>query len=137
MMSASFPGHVFVYGTLLPGLAPPVIAEVVNALRIMGTASVRGLLYDLGAYPGCVLTDSNDSLVHGVLLELPNQAVLSQLDEYECYAAHDAAGSLFLRTKCQAALDEGRCVETWIYVYNRPLAGARLISSGRYDRPVT
>ena len=136
-MSASFPGYVFVYGTLRPGLAPPVIAGVVNSLRIIGSASVRGLLYDLGAYPGCVLTDSKESLVHGVLLALSSQDVLEQLDEYECYAAHDAAGSLFLRTTCRATLDDGRCIETWIYVYHRPLAGARLISSGRYDRPVT
>lgn len=136
-MKARESSLIFVYGTLLPGLAPPVIAGVVNSLRIMGSGSVRGLLYDLGAYPGCVLTDSNESLVHGMLLEVPNQAVLAQLDEYECYAAHDAAGSLFLRTMCQATLDEGPCVETWIYVYNRPLAGARLISSGRYDRPLT
>jgi len=137
MKSPSPPTYIFVYGTLLPGLAPPVIADVVNRLRTIGPASVCGLLYDLDAYPGCLLSDRETSLVHGVLLELPNQAILDQLDEYECYAAHDAAGSLFLRTTCQARLNDGQRVETWIYVYNRGLAGARLISSGRYDRPVT
>jgi gamma-glutamylcyclotransferase (GGCT)/AIG2-like uncharacterized protein YtfP len=131
------PTHIFVYGTLRPGLAPPVIADVVKRLRVVGPATVCGRLFDFGAYPGCALSDREDCLVHGVLLELPNQAIFEQLDEYECYAAHDAAGSLFLRTTCQATLDCAERVETWIYVYNRDLAGARLIASGRYDRPVT
>ena len=35
------------------------------------------------------------------------------------------------------SLTAGRRFETWIYVYNRPVSGARLITSGRYDRPLT
>jgi gamma-glutamylcyclotransferase (GGCT)/AIG2-like uncharacterized protein YtfP len=137
MQPASPPEYIFVYGTLRPGLAPPVIADVVDALRIVGPASVPGRLYDLGPYPGCVLVDGEETLVHGVLLELPNKSLLAQLDDYECYAAHDAAGSLFLRTTCQATMADGQCVDAWIYVYNRRLGGARLITSGRYDRPPT
>src|SRR5262249_28994565 len=98
------PSYLFVYGTLLPGLAPPIIADVINAMHIAGDAVVRGRLYDLGEYPGCTLDAACDSLILGKLLEIPNPAVLDRLDWYECYAAHDAAGSLFLRTTCEATM---------------------------------
>src|SRR4051812_45836126 len=93
------PVHVFVYGTLLPGLAPPMIADVVARMREVGPATVPGRLYDLGAYPGCAIDDACDALIHGQLLELTDPtAQLDRLDAYEGYAAHDDAGeSLFRR----------------------------------------
>lgn len=127
------PRHIFVYGTLLPGLAPPVIADVVDMLRPVGPATVPGRLYHLGAYPGCTLNGDCADLIHGQLLELPNLKVLEKLDWYESYAAHDAAGSLFVRTTCDATLPDGKLVSAWVYVYNRDLSDARLIDSGRYS----
>jgi gamma-glutamylcyclotransferase (GGCT)/AIG2-like uncharacterized protein YtfP len=126
------PRHLFVYGTLLPGLAPPIIADVVNRLRIVGEATVPGQLYDFGEYPGCTLDADCDSLIHGKLLELPDQALLDQLDWYEGYAAHDASGSLFLRTICAATMTNGERIRAWAYVYNRVVSSARRIESGRY-----
>jgi gamma-glutamylcyclotransferase (GGCT)/AIG2-like uncharacterized protein YtfP len=131
-MAIESPRHVFVYGTLLPGLAPPVIADVVNTLRVVGPATIPGRLYHLGAYPGCVLDAAGDGVIHGQLLELPDPAVLERLDWYEGYAAHDDAGSLFLRTTCPATLADGRQVPAWVYVYNREVSPARRISTGRY-----
>ena len=132
-MSPEHVRHVFVYGTLLPGLAPPAIADAVRRLRVVGPATVPGRLYHLGAYPGCVLDGECDDLIHGQLLELPDDpAVLERLDWYEGYAAHDDAGSLFLRTVCDVALADGRRIPSWVYVYNRPVPPARLISGGRY-----
>lgn len=129
------PRYLFVYGTLLPGLAPPAITGVVDTLRVVGPANVPGRLYDLGEYPGCVLDAECESLIHGVLLELSDLAVLERLDWYEGYAAHDESGeSLFVRTTCDAALADGRVVHAWVYVYGRDLGGARLIVGGRYDR---
>lgn len=126
------PRYVFVYGTLLPGLAPPVIADVVNTLRVVGPGTVPGRLYHLGAYPGCVLDGMCDGVIHGQLLAIPDPAVLERLDWYEGYAAHDDAGSLFLRTVCDVTLEQGGQVRSWIYVYNRPVPPARLITTGRY-----
>jgi gamma-glutamylcyclotransferase (GGCT)/AIG2-like uncharacterized protein YtfP len=131
---SSVPRHLFVYGTLLPGLAPPIIADVVNTLRIIGDATVPGRLYDLGDYPGCVIADGCDSLIHGKLLEIPNAVVLDRLDWYECYAAHDEAGSLFVRTICEATNAGGEKIFAWIYVYNRDLAAARRIVSGNWSK---
>jgi gamma-glutamylcyclotransferase (GGCT)/AIG2-like uncharacterized protein YtfP len=132
-MTNESPRYVFVYGTLLPGLAPPVIADVVRRLRVVGPATVPGRLYHLGAYPGCVVDGACEGVIHGQLLEIPDDpAVLERLDWYEGYAAHDDAGSLFLRVVCEATLADGSQVRSWVYVYNRPVTPARLISGGRY-----
>ena len=133
MSETNPPRHVFVYGTLLPGLAPTVVADVVRTLRVVGPGTVPGRLYHLGAYPGCVLDAACDAVVHGQLLELPSRDVLDRLDGYEGYAAHDEAGSLFLRVECDVTLaDGGGRVRSWVYVYNRPAPAARLITTGRY-----
>jgi len=136
-MSADLPRFVFVYGTLLPGLAPPVIADVVARLRVVGPGAVPGRLYHLGAYSGCILDEDCEGLIHGQVLELPDQAVLERLDWYEGYAAHDDAGSLFLRTVCDVTLAGGGQVRSWVYVYNRSVKAARLISGGRYHPTAT
>jgi gamma-glutamylcyclotransferase (GGCT)/AIG2-like uncharacterized protein YtfP len=135
LMSELAPSYLFVYGTLLPGRAPAVIAEVVDRLRVVGPGTVAGRLYDLGPYPACALDGDCGRLIHGVVLEIPDAGVLARLDWYEGYAAHDEAGaSLFLRTTCDVTLDNGRSVPAWVYVYNRDLSRARLIEGGRYDR---
>ena len=131
-MISSEPTHLFVYGTLRPGLAPSVIADVVERLRVVGPATVAGRLYSLGAYPGCVPDTDCERLVHGVLLKINDPAVLERLDWYEGYAAHDARGSLFTRTTCRATTANGGQVFSWIYVYNRDVSRARLIESGQY-----
>jgi gamma-glutamylcyclotransferase (GGCT)/AIG2-like uncharacterized protein YtfP len=136
-MTSNPPRYVFVYGTLLPGLAPPVIADVVGTLRVVGPGTLPGRLYHLGAYPGCIVDDGCDTLIFGQVLELPDQAVLERLDWYEGYAAHDDAGSLFVRTVCDVTLADGGQVRSWVYVYNRPVKAARLISGGRYHPTAT
>jgi gamma-glutamylcyclotransferase (GGCT)/AIG2-like uncharacterized protein YtfP len=130
------PDHIFVYGTLLPGLAPRVIADVVAQLRLVGPATVRGWLYDLGAYPGCVLDGDCGRLVHGQLLELTDLPMqLERLDGYEGCAAHDDTGQcLFVRTTCDAIRPDGSAVRAWVYVYNRDVSRARRIESGRYRK---
>src|SRR4051794_6778720 len=46
---------LFVYGTLLPGQAPPAMRDLIARMSDLGPATVRGRLYDLGAYPGIIL----------------------------------------------------------------------------------
>jgi gamma-glutamylcyclotransferase (GGCT)/AIG2-like uncharacterized protein YtfP len=133
-MSQTDPRYLFVYGTLLPGHAPPVIADVVDTLRVVGPATVPGRLYHFGAYPGCTLHNDCDTLIHGTLLELPpdHEPILEKLDWYEGYAAHDEHGSLFLRTTCDVITVDGGQLRVWVYVYNRDASRARLIQTGRY-----
>jgi len=125
--------YLFVCGTLRPHLLTPQIAPLLGKFQHVGAATVRGQLYHLGAYPGAVLNE-NGGVIRGDLLELLDApAVWTALDDYEGYKPEDVPGSLFVRTRCQAQLPDGRSIECWMYVYNRSLtAAARLIESGDY-----
>jgi putative glutamine amidotransferase len=104
--------------------------DVVERMRSVGAAKVRGRLYDLGAYPGIVL-DAGAGEVTGQVLELPHDAdALLRLDAYEGFAPDDPARSLFRRVQCRAELDSGRVCECGVYVYNGEVAESRLIAAG-------
>jgi gamma-glutamylcyclotransferase (GGCT)/AIG2-like uncharacterized protein YtfP len=125
------PSHLFVYGTLRPGCAPDEIAHVAAKLRLVGEASVAGELYDLGHYPGAVLSDAPGCRISGLLFELPGDvSVLRALDEYEEFVPESPAISQFVRVQCEARRPAGNTVPCWIYVYARPLTGARRIADG-------
>ena len=133
-MNASIdPRYLFVYGTLRPGRAPAPLAPYVGRCRCVGAGSTPGRLYDLRSYPGAVLDPAGGQLVHGQLLEVPDEATLDRLDAYEGYDPADRAGSLFVRTRCDVTLGDGRTVGAWVYVYNRDLSRARPVPDGRYD----
>jgi hypothetical protein len=51
--------HLFTYGTVQPDRAPDEIAPIMAQLRRVGKGFVRGLLYDLGNYPGAILDASS------------------------------------------------------------------------------
>jgi putative glutamine amidotransferase len=127
------PIYLFVYGTLRPGHAPASVSPLVDRCSVVGAGETRGRIYDLGHYPGCVIDPACDTVVHGCVLQVPDQQTLEKLDHYEGYNPSDVAGSLFLRTRCDVALDDGRTLRAEVYVYNRDVARSRLIPSGRYD----
>ncbi len=127
--------HIFVYGTLSPGNAPPEIADTVNRLRPVGSASVRGRLYDLGEYPGAVLSEKSRTLIRGEVFELPGDLnTLTALDDYEGFEPHKPGSSLFLRRARAVTMDDGKRVRCWVYIYNGTTKGALPLRSGRYSR---
>jgi gamma-glutamylcyclotransferase (GGCT)/AIG2-like uncharacterized protein YtfP len=118
--------YIFLYGSLLPELAPARMAATVNRLKEVAAGTVRGRLYDLGNYPGAVL--GGRSRIRGRIFELPSEkSVLKAFDDYE--------GSEYLRKKCRAVLQDGRKITCWIYEYNRDPGSAKLVPGGDYLRP--
>lgn len=125
--------YLFVYGTLLPGAAPAEIAEAASQLRVVGRASVKGSLYDLGDFPGAILEVASGRRIAGTVFALPeNPSVLRALDDYEEFNPAPVAESQFLRVRAMAELDSGAALECWIYVYNLDVTHARLIESGEW-----
>jgi gamma-glutamylcyclotransferase (GGCT)/AIG2-like uncharacterized protein YtfP len=119
------PHHLFVYGTLHPDRAPAEIASAVRHLRLVGPATIQGKLYDLGPYPAVVPSPNPNDKVPGTIFALPGDpAILTALDHYEDYRPADPARSLFVRTQCTAALNDGSHLDCWVYRYNRELPGA-------------
>ena len=127
--------HLFVYGTLSPRHAPPEIAATVRRLRPVGSASIRGRLYDLGEYPGAVLNKNSRSLIRGQVFELPgDQSTLTSLDDYEGFEPAKPSSSLFVRRTWPVTMDDGTRLRCWVYVYNGDMKSAQPVRSGRYLR---
>jgi gamma-glutamylcyclotransferase (GGCT)/AIG2-like uncharacterized protein YtfP len=127
--------HLFLYGTLLPSEAPKEIASIVKRFRRLGSAHVRGRLYDFGEFPGAVLDPSSRTIIHGELVLLPSdERVLQELDRYEEFDPSDPKGSLFVRKKVRIQMANGNGLEGWIYVYNKPPGKAKLVRGGDYVR---
>jgi gamma-glutamylcyclotransferase (GGCT)/AIG2-like uncharacterized protein YtfP len=126
------PRHLFAYGTLMSRLAAPEIAGAMRHLRRVGHGTVRGRLYDVGEYPGAVLARTGNP-ISGEVFELPPvKRVLSLLDAYEGFTPKRRKTSQFVRERWPVTMSNGDRLDCWVYVYNGPLATARLIPSGRY-----
>lgn len=127
--------YLFVYGTLRPARASAEGSRLLKRLRRVGQARVPGRLYDLGEFPGAVLDDSARTSISGELFALPNDgSILNALDEYEEFNGDDGRKSLFVRTKANVEVPDGRQIESWIYVYNRDPGNAPIITSGDYSQ---
>lgn len=127
------PEHLFVCGTLRPGLEPDEVAGIMEKMLRIGRASVRGRLYDLGDYPGAVLDPNCDAKIIGEAFQLPDDdEALAALDAYEGIDPHDSGDSMFVRREAEITLEGGANLVCWIYVYNRQVASATLIRSGDY-----
>jgi len=125
--------HLFVYGTLQAGLGPSEIAHGVKGLKHVGSATIPGILYDFGHYPGAVLDPSSERTISGVVLELPEDPVLlALLDQYEEFYPAARETSQFLRVRETVTLESGLEIECWIYVYNRDPGSAPVLAGGRF-----
>src|SRR5437773_10086294 len=111
--------YVFLYGTLLPELAPANLRPLLARLEPVGRATVPGRLYDLGDYPGAVFDVSAPSSVHGRVFVLAGRDALREFDAYEGYDERDVSGSLYRRVRQLVTLDDGSKVTCWMYAYNR------------------
>jgi gamma-glutamylcyclotransferase (GGCT)/AIG2-like uncharacterized protein YtfP len=98
---------VFVYGTLRRG-GVRSMPELFRGAKLVGEASVKGSLYDLGPHPLLLLEESegSGSSVLGELYEV-DEGLLNELDEME-------ASSDYLRRRAEVSLG-GRTLTCWTY----------------------
>jgi gamma-glutamylcyclotransferase (GGCT)/AIG2-like uncharacterized protein YtfP len=91
---------VFVYGTLRRGGERAMSIRFPNA-KFIAEAKVGGSLYDLGAFPGVLLNESN-SLVNGEVFEVDDE-ILNRLDDFE-------ASSHYWRKQVEVSLGTHRSI---------------------------
>ncbi|MCG8490323.1 MAG: GNAT family N-acetyltransferase [Sneathiellales bacterium] len=125
--------RLFVYGTLRKDSPQPMAKLLVKNSRFLGTAFTQGALYDLGRYPGMILSDKPDHITYGELFELTDpEKVLNSLDEYEECSKNYPKPTLYERKCCLVTHGEGTSAEAWCYVYNRHVDGHILVPDGNY-----
>jgi gamma-glutamylcyclotransferase (GGCT)/AIG2-like uncharacterized protein YtfP len=95
---------VFVYGTLRSGGARAMAIRF-PASKFIADAKVSGSLFDLGAYPGLLVNESN-SLVIGEVYEVDDE-ILNELDDFE-------SSSHYLRKQVEIFLVTDRRIG-WTY----------------------
>lgn len=92
----------------------------------------KGRLYDIGEYPGAISDADGPYYVYGkIFLVNDPDNVLKQLDYYEGFGADEVKPNLFTRERMLIETSN-EPVECWVYLYNLPVNGFRLIKSGRY-----
>ena len=91
--------------------------------NLLGSATLRGSLYDAGHYPVLV---SGDDEVRGDLYTIPER-YWDELDKYE-EALVDPP--LYIRRLTPVKMTSGPWLDAWAYWYNQPVEGLVRITSG-------
>lgn len=129
------PEYLFAYGTLQQKHAPQEILPLLERLRFVGEASIRGVLYDLGDYPGAVIDPPCAQRIYGTVFEILDiVSTLSDLDQYEEFDPQAPSDSLFVRVLMPVELSSEQVLPCWVYNFNRDPGAAPILSEGRYTR---
>lgn len=122
--------HVFVYGTLRAGEVNDIrVAATRHGIApptLIGTASVRGRLFDFGDYPGMVV-DAAAGPVVGDIYEIED-ALVAVLDEIE--EVYPGAEGLFLARETGVEIDGARVPCRFYPVALESVAGLAEITGG-------
>ena len=120
---------LFIYGTLL-NEDNEYALYLKNNSRFYSTGKLKGKLYDIGEYPGAVLSDGDH--IYGSILEINDpEKVLSIIDDYEGFGDNQLQPNEFIRVLTKIETGSG-FVNCWVYLYNLPVTGLLQINSGRY-----
>ena len=133
---------LFVYGTLLRGDCGKTgrgqRARLARESRILGSAWTAGRLFDLGRYPGLVISEGAGDAVHGELLELIDaERSLRWLDAYEGivpgqHFQAEHSHNEYERVLRPIELAEGSKVAAWLYACRMDVDPAAVIPNGRW-----
>ena len=125
--------RLFVYGTLMRGFDHPMAKLLSRSAELIGEAQCRGRLYRVKHYPGLVLSDAADDVVHGELYRLHRpQELLREFDMYEACGEGFAEPTEYIRQLLPVISVDGAASEAWTYLYNWPVAHLPRIMSGRF-----
>lgn len=124
---------LFVYGSLKPGHFN--FYHVEPRVRGSQSASAKGVLLDLGAYPAMV---EGDGIVTGVLLTV-DESALAVTDRIEGYQP-SGDSNLFVREQVEVQIENRDVIEAWVYRFANPERLAdrpKLIVGYRDGRPIS
>jgi len=106
---------VFVYGTLRQG-GVRAIPKLFPQARFLGFGTVKGWLYDFGAYPGLICDPAGRDILGEVYAV--DASALRTMDEIERYSPDDEAGCYYFRRAHPIAMRDGRTLIAELYECN-------------------
>ncbi len=126
--------HLFVYGTLRRSDEFPT-HELMFPATFVSLGTFPGRLYDLGLYPGAILSAEAGALVHGEIYLLHDPAgTLGRLDAYEGCAADQPTPHEYVRRAVTITTASGEILQAETYLYKFPAAHLTPVASGDYLR---
>ncbi len=129
--------YLFVYGTLKSDAAGAMGWHQRQRLkaeaRFVGPGRINGRLYDLGRYPGLVLSAEPGETVYGEVVELLRPfETLEWLDIYEDVSPHGNEADEYSRVTGMVELGEEKTLPAWVYVCRSVGCLAKRIAGGRW-----
>jgi gamma-glutamylcyclotransferase (GGCT)/AIG2-like uncharacterized protein YtfP len=126
--------YLFVYGTLRKDTARHDLLH--RYCEFIALGRLQGNLYQVSHYPGVILSDDSRQQVIGEVYRINNkELLLAQLDDYEECSASFCEPHEYVRSRQNIILADGGQLNAWVYLYNRPTTGLKLITSGDYLNP--
>lgn len=127
--------YLFVYGTLRRSLSPSKDLRQLlhHEAEYMGSAKIAGRLYNIGTYPGLILSDNPEEIVTGELYKIQNKRlILSTLDRYEgCVDPYPKPWE-YERIMAEVTTEKGSKFLSWLYTYQWDVTDSMRIQSGDY-----
>lgn len=117
------PTHLFVYGTLRQDPRHEMYRVLARSSRFAGDGVVAARLFDLGDYPGIVISPDPRDKVAGEIYEISADGaaeVLRELDDYEGIGPSDPEPHEYRRDIVRVTLSDGRALDAWAYVLADP-----------------
>lgn len=126
--------HLFVYGTLRAGFGGAMARLLAAHGELVGEAGFQGKLFLVADYPAAIASsDPSDRVAGEVYRLISPPLLLEELDRYEG-CRPDPPGGEYVRSLAPVTLANGRALDAWIYLYNRPTDGLARIESGDFLR---
>ena len=112
--------QLFVYGSLRSGFQHAAYQYISRYFHLIGEATVKGKLYDMGEYP-VALPTTEEKFIIGELYAITNtdefSYAIGQLDDYEGIYAEAGETALYKRELVNAYCN-GQQSTAWIYWFN-------------------
>ena len=125
--------YLFTYGTLLSGLGHPMHEVLAKHADLLGPGYINGKLYDLGNYPGLVLSNNTKKVVFGEIYQVLDETELFRyLDDYEGCAGHSRQPHEYQRDLVSVHDAAEHSLLAWVYLYKQPVQHLSLIPTGDY-----
>lgn len=125
---------LFVYGTLRQAHQNPMARVLEHEARYVGQGHIRGVLYDLGEYPGAVCIEEGNQRVYGDLYGIPDRSnLLAIMDDYEGIAQPHSSYNEYRRVTTNVVImPDKKILKAWVYEYIGNSANLPKIEGGDY-----
>lgn len=124
--------QIFVYGSLRSGFKSAAYDYITKYFNLVGNATVKGILYDMGNYPVAVETNE-DKFIVGELYKINDEMafdfIIAQLDDYEGLDAEDDEQVLYKRVLTDVFIDD-TSTNAYVYWYCGNVHNKPVVASG-------